>query len=74
MRLLLLLLLIIGNNSYAATITVRVVKVSDGDTIPVLEDTTQHKIRLMGIDAPEKTQPFGNRSKQALANNIAGTS
>lgn len=56
----------------AATITGRVVKVSDGDTITVLEDTTQHKIRLMGIDAPEKAQPFGDKSKQALADAIAG--
>ena len=64
--------LLLALPSQAATITGRVVKVSDGDTITVLEGTTQHKIRLMGIDAPEKAQPFGNRSKQALANNIAG--
>ena len=56
----------------AATITGRVVKVSDGDTITVLEGTTQHKIRLMGIDAPEKAQPFGDKSKEALADSIAG--
>lgn len=67
-----LLLLIAAIPLHAATITGRVVKVSDGDTITVLEGTIQHKIRLMGIDAPEKDQPFGNRSKQALANNIAG--
>lgn len=58
--------------SQAATLTGRVVKVSDGDTITVLEGTIQHKIRLLGIDAPERNQPFGNRSKQALANNVAG--
>lgn len=67
-----MLLLMAALPSQAATLTGRVVKVSDGDTITVLEGTTQHKIRLMGIDAPEKAQPFGNRSKQALANNIAG--
>lgn len=66
------LLLLSSLTANSATITGRVVKVSDGDTITVLEGTTQHKIRLMGIDAPEKAQAFGNRSKQALANNIAG--
>ena len=48
-----------------------VVGVSDGDTITVLDaDKTEHKIRLMGIDAPEKSQAFGSASKQALSNYI----
>lgn len=52
----------------AATIEGRVVGVADGDTITVLDSTnTQHKIRLSGIDAPEKAQAFGNRSKQSLS-------
>lgn len=52
----------------AATIAGRVVGVSDGDTITVLDaDKTQHKIRLAGIDAPEKKQPFGQRSKESLS-------
>jgi endonuclease YncB( thermonuclease family) len=38
----------------------RVVGISDGDTITVLDDArTQHKIRFAGIDAPEKGQAFG---------------
>jgi endonuclease YncB( thermonuclease family) len=42
--------------------------VSDGDTITVLDDTkAEHKIRFAGIDAPEKAQPFGERSKQSLS-------
>ncbi len=42
--------------------------VADGDTITVLDtDKVQHKIRLAGIDAPEKKQPFGNRSKESLS-------
>jgi endonuclease YncB( thermonuclease family) len=46
----------------------RVVGVSDGDTITVLDDTkTQHKIRFVGIDAPEKAQAFGERAKQNLS-------
>ena len=45
-----------------------VVGVADGDTITVLDaSNTQHKIRLAGIDAPEKGQPFGERSKQSLS-------
>ena len=44
------------------------VAVSDGDTITILDDAkTQHKIRFAGIDAPEKGQPFGERSKQNLS-------
>ena len=44
--------------------TARVVGVSDGDTITVLDGTTQVKVRLNGIDCPEKGQPFGARAKQ----------
>ena len=41
---------------------------ADGDTITVLDaDKVQHKIRLAGIDAPEKKQAFGNRSKESLS-------
>lgn len=46
----------------------RIVAVSDGDTLTLLDvANTQHKIRLAGIDAPERAQPFGNRSKQSLS-------
>lgn len=46
----------------------RVVKVADGDTITILDqDRVQHKIRLEGIDAPEKKQAFGWRSKHQLS-------
>jgi endonuclease YncB( thermonuclease family) len=52
----------------AAEIQGVVVGVADGDTLTVLDSThTQHKIRLSGIDAPEKSQPFGDRSKQSLS-------
>jgi endonuclease YncB( thermonuclease family) len=52
----------------AAEILGTVVSVSDGDTITVLDSShTQHKIRLSGIDAPEKRQAFGQRSKQTLS-------
>jgi endonuclease YncB( thermonuclease family) len=49
-----------------ADFTGKVVGVADGDSITVLRDREQVKVRLVDIDAPEKGQPFGNRSKQAL--------
>lgn len=52
----------------AASITGRVVAIADGDTVTVLDiENVEHKIRLAGIDAPEKKQPFGNRSKESLS-------
>jgi hypothetical protein len=47
--------------------------VADGDTITVLDaDRQQHKIRLQGIDAPEKAQPFGQRSKESMSTLVFG--
>lgn len=47
----------------------KVVGISDGDTLTALcAGNQQVKIRLAEIDAPEKAQPFGARSKQALSN------
>jgi endonuclease YncB( thermonuclease family) len=57
----------------AATLQGKVVGVADGDTVTVLDATqTQHKIRLQGIDAPEKAQSFGNKSKQSLHEMVHG--
>ena len=61
----------VGNASWAATITGTVVGVTDGDTITVLDSSkTQYKIRLAGIDAPEKKQDFGNASKKSLSDMV----
>ena len=50
-----------------------VVGVTDGDTIKVLDASRDiHKVRLTGIDAPEKDQPFGRESAQHLSAMIAG--
>ena len=56
-----------------ADVTGRVVAVTDGDTIKVLDaNKVQHKIRLTGIDAPERKQPYGKVSKEYLAKLVAG--
>ena len=50
-----------------------VVSISDGDTITILDNQkVQYKIRLSGIDAPEKKQPYGNVSKSNLSKLIYG--
>jgi endonuclease YncB( thermonuclease family) len=55
-----------------ADITGRVVAVTDGDTIKVLDsDNTQHKVRLTGIDAPEMGQPFGTASTKHLVSLVS---
>ena len=52
----------------ADTLTGRVVGVADGDTLTLLDAAhTQHKIRLAGIDSPEKSQPFGQDCKKSLS-------
>ena len=54
--------------SNADTLTGRVVGIADGDTLTLLDATnTQHKIRLSGIDSPEKGQPFGQVCKKSLS-------
>lgn len=59
--------------SFADQLQGKVVTVTDGDTVGVLtNDNVLHKIRLSGIDAPEKKQAFGNKSKQALDDEIGG--
>ena len=51
----------------------KVVKVTDGDTVHVLDQSkTKHKIRLGGIDAPEKKQLFGDKSTKNLSRIIIG--
>lgn len=48
------------------------VAVHDGDTITVLVEKTQTKIRLAGIDAPELKQDFGNVAKRTLSELVFG--
>lgn len=55
------------------TFRAKVVGVSDGDTLTVLDAAkVQTKIRLHGIDAPESKQDFGARAKEALSSKVFG--
>jgi hypothetical protein len=67
-------LLMVSIGASAETLTGTVVGVADGDTITVLgANGEQHKmIRVAGIDAPEKAQPFGQRSKESLSAMVFG--
>lgn len=64
--------LLLGN-AWAEALEGRVVRVTDGDTITVLDARkVQHRIRLAGIDAPEKKQAFGTRAKENLSYLVFG--
>ena len=57
----------------AEPLTGRVVNVHDGDTVRVLDAANvQHKVRLQGIDAPERGQPFGTVARDRLASLVMG--
>lgn len=68
MRKLLPLILLISTHSIVGQISGRVVGVSDGDTITVLiQRNRQIKVRLAGIDAPEKGQDYSDTAKRMLS-------
>jgi endonuclease YncB( thermonuclease family) len=51
----------------------RVVGVSDGDSVTVIDSKKTHfKIRLAGIDAPEKAQAYGQKAKESLSDLVFG--
>ena len=50
----------------------KVVGVTDGDTITVLQEKNPIKVRLYGIDCPEKRQAFGTRAKQFTSDLVFG--
>lgn len=71
--LLILMLFLIPRFAYAQSFEGKVVGITDGDTITVLTvGNKQVKVRLAEIDAPEKAQPFGQKSKQALSDMAFG--
>jgi micrococcal nuclease len=58
---------------HESAFTGKVVSIADGDTLTVLDDNhSRSRIRLFGIDAPEKGQAFGMRSKENLSDKVFG--
>lgn len=62
-----LLLAVACSPLLAQAFSARVIGISDGDTITVLRERGQVKVRLEGIDAPERGQDFGSRARQKLS-------
>jgi endonuclease YncB( thermonuclease family) len=59
--------------THADTLSGKVVRILDGDTVEVLDANRRtERVRLAGIDAPESKQPFGTQAKRALSSLIAG--
>jgi micrococcal nuclease len=56
----------------AETLTGKVVKIADGDTVTVLVQGRRVKVRLWGIDAPERGQDYSKKSTEALADLVFG--
>lgn len=56
----------------APELTGKVVGIADGDTLTVLVDRKPVKVRLEGIDAPERSQAFGARSREKLSELVFG--
>src|SRR5690606_16143957 len=68
-----LIIALVSPHALAAQLECRVIGVADGDTLTCLTaDRTQERIRLRGIDAPERKQPFGTRSQQNLSDLVHG--
>jgi endonuclease YncB( thermonuclease family) len=50
----------------------QVIRIVDGDTIVLESDGARHRVRLAGIDAPERNQPWGDASTRELRRQVAG--
>lgn len=60
------------SQAFASQFDGQVVGVSDGDTITVLNDQKQIKVRLYGVDCPESKQAFGTRARQFTSEQVFG--
>lgn len=59
-----LLTILLAVSAFAGEFAGRVVGIIDGDTIDVLHNGQAERIRVKGIDTPEKGQDYGRRAKQ----------
>ncbi len=59
-------------SAHAADFSGHVVAIIDGDTIEVLHNTHPERVRLSGIDCPEKGQAYGQQAKQAASALVFG--
>ncbi len=67
------LILLFSIAAHADEFTGRVVDVASGDSITIVDTSgVEYKVRLSGIDAPEKQQPFGAESRKSLADLVYG--
>lgn len=57
------LLLILSLKAHAEVI---VDYIYDGDTVKIIDGKTQYKLRITNIDAPERNQTYGKKSRRAL--------
>ena len=65
--------LILYSPALADTIQGKVIKIADGDTVAIVDESgKKHRVRLAGIDAPEKDQPYGDISTQSLVEVVLG--
>jgi endonuclease YncB( thermonuclease family) len=67
--------LVLNTTVYAADpqqLPGQVVRIVDGDTLVLEAGDVRHKIRLAGIDAPERNQPWGDASTRELRRQVAG--
>jgi endonuclease YncB( thermonuclease family) len=67
-----ILCIFLTQNGFAEDLTGKVVSIADGDTVTILNNNQQTKIRLAEIDTPEKNQPYGQKAKKALSDFIFG--
>ena len=67
LRHLFLALSLAASPARAETFEANVVGVQDGDSLTVMRERQRVRVRLLGIDAPEREQPFGDQSRKSLA-------
>lgn len=71
-RVALLLSLLVPELAIAADFAGKVVSVLDGDMIEVFHNSIPERVRLNGIDCPEKSQPFGKAARKFTSSLVFG--